>query len=223
MYTEVRPAGRNIAASDLAGIGPSVTNALSSHLTAEVRHEGARWVQEYRCGVPVAPPTAMGPASGSGTTLTFWPDSGIFETVECSFTVLAERFRELAFLNRGLSISLTDARRPGELGSDHFLGEIRDFVVSLDASVGSPIHLDTIAFAWEDSRMAGTAEVALRWCTSPEEQVRSFANSQPTPYGGTHVVGFRKGVADAINAYARKRRLLKAAVPISPRTGSARD
>ncbi|MFI6941285.1 ATP-binding protein [Streptomyces sp. NPDC050418] len=213
MYTGVRPTGRATATVSLVGIGPSVTNALSSRLTAEVRRHGTLWVQEYRCGVPVAPPTAVGPASGSGTTITFWPDSDIFETVECSFAVLAGRFEELAFLNRGLSISLTDARPAGEPRSERFLGEVQDFSFFFDASGGAPVHPDTIAFAWEDSRMAGTAEVALRWCTSHEERVRSFANSRPTSEGGSHVAGFREGVADAINTYARKRQLPAAADP----------
>ncbi|WP_328725868.1 ATP-binding protein [Streptomyces sp. NBC_00259] len=210
MYAGMEPADRNTATVGLVGIGPSITNALSSRLTAEVRRDGACWVQEYVRGVAVAPPTAVGPASGSGTTITFWPDSDIFETVECSFAVLAERFRELAFLNRGLGISLTDTRPPGEPQSVRFLGETQDFIAFLDASARTPAHPDLIAFQWEDLRMAGTAEVALRWCTSHEERIRSFANSQPTPGGGTHIVGFRDGVAGAVNAYARERQLLTA-------------
>ncbi|WP_329383908.1 ATP-binding protein [Streptomyces sp. NBC_01716] len=209
-YTGARQAGRDTAAVGLAGIGPCVANALSSRLTAVVRHDGVRWVREYERGVAVAPSMAVGPVSGSGTTITFWPDSDIFQTVECSFAVLAERFRELAFLNRGLSISLSDARPPGEPRSVRFLGEARDFVAFLDTSAGTPVHPDVIAFAWEDVRMAGTAEAALRWSTSREERVRSFANSRPTPGGGTHMVGFRDGVTVAVNAYARERRLLTA-------------
>ncbi|MFI6702764.1 ATP-binding protein [Streptomyces sp. NPDC050509] len=202
------PVGRDTVAVGLASVGPCVTNALSSRLTAEVRRDGAHWVQEYTCGVAVGPPTVVGAASGSGTTITFWPDADIFETVECSFAVLAERFRELAFLNRSLDISLTDARPPGEPRSERFLGEVRDFVAFLDSSAGTPVHPEVIGFGWEDLRTAGTAEVALRWGTSREEQIRSFANSAPTPYGGTHLVGFRDGAAAAVSAYARRRRLL---------------
>ncbi|MFF1924848.1 ATP-binding protein [Streptomyces sp. NPDC058221] len=213
VYAGAEPADRNTAAVGLVGIGPSITNALSSRLTAEVRRDGARWIQEYARGVAAAPPTAVGAASGSGTTITFRPDSDIFETVECSFAVLAERFRELAFLNRGLAISLTDARPPGEPRSVRFLGGTRDFVAFLDASARTPVHPDVIAFAWEGLRMAGTAEVAMRWSTSHEEQLRSFANSRPTPGGGTHMLGFRDGVAGAVHAYARKRQLLTATHP----------
>ena len=207
--------GRTTAAVGMVILGLCVTNALSSRLTAEVRREGTRWVQRYTRGVPVAPPTALEPAADGGTTITFWPDPDIFETVECSFAVLAERFRELAFLNQGLGISLTDARHPGEPRSVRFQspGGARDFVAFLDASVGTPVHPDVIGFAWEDQRMEGTAEVALRWCASREERIRGFANSRPTPYDGTHVEGFRDGVAAAVNAYAREHRLLTAAGP----------
>lgn len=108
--------GRHAAAMSLFGMGPCVTNALSSHLTAEVGREGVRWVQEYKRGVALTPPTAVGPATGSGTTITYWPDTDIFGTAKCSFAVLAERFRELAFLNQGLSISLTDERPQADRG-----------------------------------------------------------------------------------------------------------
>ncbi|MFD7926804.1 DNA gyrase subunit B [Streptomyces sp. NPDC059742] len=194
---------------------PAVTNALSSSLTAEVRREGVRRVQEYACGVAMAPPTAAGPATGSGTTITFRPDATLFGTTECSFAVLAERFRELAFLNRGLDVSLTDERPPGgsQTARFRFLGGVRDFVASLPARAGTPVHTDVIGFEREDPRMAGTMEVALRWCGSREDRVRSFANSAATPYGGTHEAGLRDGAAAARDAYARARGLLTPADP----------
>lgn len=216
MYAAGRPGGgRDHADLDRLGLGPCVTNALSSRLTAEVRRDGTRWVQEFARGVPVTPSTAVGAAGGSGTTLTFWPDAGIFETVECSFAVLEERFRELAFLNRRLAISLTDARVPGGPRSVRFRfpGGARDFVAFLDATAGAPVHPDVIAFEWEDNRMEGRAEVALRWCASREVRLRSFANSAPTHAGGTPVTGFREGTAAALTAYARERRLLSATDP----------
>ncbi|MFE9410006.1 ATP-binding protein [Streptomyces sp. NPDC006704] len=213
VYAGPQAAGRNTAAMGMAGMGPCVTNALSSRLTAEVRRDESRWVQEYAYGVAVAPPTAAGQASGGGTTITFWPDSDIFETVECSFAVLAERFRELAFLNRGLRITLSDARSSGEPQSVRFLGEAADFITFPHTSAGTPVHPDVIAFEWEDPRMDGTVEVALRWLASHEERVRSFANSRPTPGGGTHLLGFHDGVTAAVNAYARERRVLRATDP----------
>ncbi|WP_329128472.1 ATP-binding protein [Streptomyces sp. NBC_01476] len=215
MHPRARPGRRTTKALSLPGIGPCVTNALSSRLTAEVRRDGTRWVQEYTRGLAVAPPTAEGPASGSGTTITFRPDPGIFHTVECSFAVLAGRFRELAFLNPDLDISLTEARSPDAPRSVRFRfpGGVRDFVAFLDAPTGTPVHPDVIAVAWEDPRMAGRAELALRWSTSREERIRSFANSRPTPVGGTHAAGFRDGLVAAVNAYACEHRLLTASDP----------
>ncbi|WEH13779.1 DNA gyrase subunit B [Streptomyces sp. VNUA24] len=197
---------RHTVRLDLFGVGPCVTAALSTRLTAEVRRDGVRWVQEYVRGVAVTAPTAAGPASTSGTVLTFRPDPDVFETVRCSYPVLAERFRELAFLNRGLDISLTD-ERPGERRSERFRfpGGARDFVAWLDAGSGHPVHPDVIGFEWDDTRLAGTVEVALRWCGGRGARVRSFANSRPTPEGGTHLSGFRDGVTAAVDAYARSR------------------
>ncbi|MGZ9929035.1 DNA gyrase subunit B [Streptomyces sp. NC-S4] len=210
-----RPGHRRGVTLTLFGLGPAVTNAMSSRLTAEVRREGVRWVQEYACGVAIAPPTAAGPATGSGTTITFRPDATLFETTECSFAVLAERFRELAFLNRGLDISLTDERPPGgpQTARFRFLGGVRDFVATLRAQAGTPVHADVIGFEQEDPRMAGTMEVALQWCRSRQERIRSFVNSTATPYGGTHEAGLREGVVAALDAYARARGLLTAAEP----------
>lgn len=204
--------GRHIADVGHFSAGLFVTNALSSRLTAEVRCKGDRRVQEYARGVALAPPAAVGPASGNGTTIAFWPDTEIFETTRYSFAVLAERLRQLAFLNRGLGISLTD-ERPAE-GSRavlfRFPDGVRDFVAALDAEAGAALHPDVIGFEREDPRMAGTMEVALLWSGSGEERVRSFVNSRATAQGGTHVDGFRAGVAAAVTAYARERGLLAA-------------
>ncbi|WP_327280972.1 hypothetical protein [Streptomyces sp. NBC_01205] len=145
------PGGRHAVAMSLFGIGPCVTSALSSRLTAEVRRDGVRWVQEYARGVALAPPTSAGPTTKSGTTIAFWPDTDIFETTECSFAVLAERFRELAFLNRDLDISLTDERPRGRSRSVRyrFPGGARDFVAFLDAQERASVHPDTISFEHE--------------------------------------------------------------------------
>lgn len=215
MHPAAEPDGRRYVATSLFGTGPFVTNALSSRLTAEVRRKGVHWVQEYARGVALTPPIATGATTRSGTTIAFRPDADIFGTAECSFDVLAERFRELAFLNRGLDISITDERPPGGSRSVRFRspGGARDLVAFLAAQAGAPVHPDVVGFEWEDPRMAGTVEVALRWCGSPEERVRSYANCRSTPEGGTHAAGFRDGVAAAINAQARERRLLAEAAP----------
>lgn len=195
--------------------GLFVANALSSRLTAEVRYEGVRRVQEYARGVALAPPAVLGPASGNGTTLTLWPDTDIFETTQCSFAVLAERFRQVAFPDRGLGISLTDERPADEVRAVRFRFPegVRDFVAALDAETGATLQPHVIGFEREDPRMAGTMEVAFLWGNSREERIRGFVNSRATPQGGTHVDGFRDGLAAAVTAYARKRRLLTAADP----------
>ncbi|MFJ8845903.1 DNA gyrase subunit B [Streptomyces cyaneofuscatus] len=214
-HTEPAPAGRHTVAWSAYGMGPCVTNALSSRLTAEVRRGGVRWVQEYACGVAVAPPAAAGPATGSGTTIAFRPDADVFGTAECSFAVLADRFMEVALLNRGLYISLTDERPAGGMRSVRFQfpDGPADFVAFLDTESGMCVPPDIIAFAREDVTMAGAVEAALSWRGSSGGQVRSFVNSVPTPEGGVHVDGFRAGVAAAVNAHARRRRLLTAADP----------
>ncbi|MFC9820266.1 DNA gyrase subunit B [Streptomyces erythrochromogenes] len=194
---------------------PCVTNALSSRLTAEVRREGVRRVQEFARGVALCPPTDAGPAAESGTTLTFRPDAAIFETVECSFAALAARLTELAFLNPGLDLVLTDERSPDgpQRARLRFLGGVGEFVALLDAQAGEHLGADVIAFEREDPRMAGNMEVALSWSGTHEERVRGFVNSMATLNGGTHETGLREGVAAAVDAYARAQGLLTAADP----------
>ncbi|WP_234048612.1 DNA topoisomerase subunit B [Streptomyces liliifuscus] len=211
--------GRNITDVGQFRAGLFVVNALSSRLTAEVRGEGGHRVHEYARGVEVATPAAVGSATGSGTTIAFWPDSEIFETPRCSFAVLAERFRQVAFLNRGLGISLTDERPAGgaRAVSFRFPEGVRDFVAALDAETGSGVQPDVVGFEREDPRMAGTMEVALLWTGSREERILGFANSRATREGGTHVDGFRDGVAAAVIAYARDRGLPGA--DLDPRDG----
>ncbi|MGW0948581.1 DNA gyrase subunit B [Streptomyces sp. NPDC002623] len=214
-HTGSEPSGRHLAIVGHFGMGPFVANALSSRLTAEVRREGTRQVHEYARGVAVAPPTAAVPATGSGTAIAFWPDTEIFETTHCSFAVLAERFRQVAFLNPGLRISLTDERPAGAARAVLFRypDGVRDFAAALAAERGAALHPHVIGFEREDARMAGTMEVALLWNGSGEERIRGFTNSQATPQGGTHVDGFRDGVAAAVTAYARERGLPAATDP----------
>ncbi|MGW7429562.1 DNA gyrase subunit B [Streptomyces sp. NPDC054861] len=215
MRSGAGPRGRDDVTLGYCGMGPGVVTALSRRVTAEVRRAGVRWVQEYARGVAVTPLTEAGTAADSGTTITFWPDADIFGTAECRFDDVAERFRELAFLNRGLDVSLTDRRRPDDSRSVRFRfpGGARDFVAFLDGHPAAAALPDTVAFECEDPRMAGAMEVALRWSGSREERLRSFANSRPTIEGGAHVAGFRDGVAAAVTAYARAQGLLAASDP----------
>ncbi|WP_345651374.1 ATP-binding protein [Streptomyces siamensis] len=213
MPAATQSGGRHSVTMGLFGLGPSVTNALSRHLTAEVRRNGMHWVQHYARGEAIAPPTRKGPTTRTGTTIVFEPDADIFSTVECSFDVLAQRFSELAFLNRNLTLSLTDRRPTGQARPlrFHHPGGVRDLIASLDARAAA--HADILGFEHEDPRMAGTMEVALGWSDTAAARVHSFANSSPTPEGGTHVAGFRDGATAAINAFARERQLLEAAQP----------
>ncbi|MFG2339544.1 ATP-binding protein [Streptomyces yangpuensis] len=214
MQAGVVAEGRHDVTAGFCGVGPAVVNALSCRMTAEVRREGVRWAQEYARGVAATPLTRVGTATRSGTTLAFWPDADIFGAMEFSFDGLEERFRELAFLNHGLDISLTDLRHPGESRSVRlcFPGGARDFVDFLDDRSAASALVDTVAFEHEDPRMGGVMEVAFRWRNCPDERVESFANSRPT-IGGTHAVGFRDGMAAAVTAYAREQGLLAATDP----------
>ncbi|MEW5531810.1 ATP-binding protein [Streptomyces virginiae] len=220
MQAGVGTGGRYDVTIGFCGVGPAVVNALSCLMTAEVRRGGARWVQEYARGVATTPLTEVGTATGSGTIIAFWPDADIFGAMEFSFEGLEERFRELAFLNKGLDISLTDLRRPDGSRSVRlrFPDGTRDFVDFLDGHTAASTPMDTIAFEREDPRMAGEMEVAFRWCNCPDERMQSFANSRPT-VGGTHMVGFRDGVAAAVTAYAREQGLL---TPMDPDFGADR-
>lgn len=210
------PIGRRTTVIAPFRMGLFVVNALSSRLTVEMRGEGTRWVKEYARGVEVEQPCAegsltgeAGSATGSGTTISFWPDTEIFETTWCSFPVLAERFREPAFLNRGLAISLTD-ERPAD-GPRRVLFQfpdgVRDFVAALDAEAGACPRADVFGFEREDARMAGTMEVALLWGYSRGARIRGFANSLATHAGGTHLDGFHDGVVAAVTEFARERKL----------------
>lgn len=213
--------GRRTAVIAPFGLGLFVANALSSRLTVDIRGEGTRWAKEYARGVEAEQRSTVGPltgdlgsATGSGTTISFWPDTEMFETTWCSFPVLAERFRQLAFLNRGLAISLTDERPADGVRRVlyQFPDGVRDFVAALDAEAGASLHSDVFGFEGEDARMAGTMEVALLWGHARGARIRGFANSLATREGSTHLDGFRDGVVAAVTEFARERGLPTASV-----------
>lgn len=195
---------------------PSIVNALSRRLVAEVRNEGRREVREYACGSPDVDADADAAAvlksasgSGSGTIFTFWPDPDIFETTDFSFDALAEGFKELAFLYRELNFVLTDERTEPRTLRLRFPDGVRDMVAHLDGEGTS----DIVGFEHDEPQMAGMMDIAWRWRGAGQEQIRGFANTRPTPEGGTHLMGFRDGVAGALTAYARERGLLAASDP----------
>ena len=193
---------------------PSIVNALSRRLVVEVWSEGRREVREYACGSPDVDADAhadavLKPASGSGTIFTFWPDPDIFETTDFSFDALAEGFKELAFLYRELNFVLTDERTEPRTLRLHFPGGVREMVAYLDGEGAS----DIAGFERDEPQMAGMMDIAWHWRGSGQEQIRGFVNTRHTPEGGTHLLGFRDGVAGALTAYARERGLLAASDP----------
>ncbi|MFJ3861385.1 DNA gyrase subunit B [Streptomyces sp. NPDC090085] len=178
MQAGTRFAGRHDITLGFCGVGPAVVNALSQRMTAEVRREGVRWVQEYARGVATTPLTEAGTATESVTTIAFWPDADVFGAAEFPFDGLEERFRELAFLNQGLEISLTDLRHPDESRSVRFRfpGRARDLVAFLDGHAAASAPMDTIAFEYEDPRMAG----GWRWPSAGADVLRSGSGASPT-------------------------------------------
>jgi len=218
--------GQSYAVSGgLHGVGVSVVNALSTRLDVEVRKDGYVWSQSYAGGAPVAPLVRGEETSETGTTTTFWPDGSIFETTEWSFETLSRRLQEMAFLNRGLRISLTD-ERPRAAVSDEddaeaapgaavgkarvviyqYAGGIADFVRYLNASKEAA-HGSVVEFADDTTGMS--VEIAMQWNASYTESVHSFANTINTAEGGTHDEGFRTALTSVVNKYARDQKLLK--------------
>ena len=191
----------------LHGVGVSVVNALSEWLTVEVRRDGFAFQQRYERGKPVTGLEVIGKARTTGTTITFFPDREIFETIEFSTEILAQRMREMAFLNRGLQITLIDERvAPAEKLVFKYKGGIVDFVKHLN-STKEPLHKKVIYFG--GSGDLGEVEAALQYNTGYTESVFSFANNINTHEGGTHLSGFKAALTRTINDYARSKGLLK--------------
>jgi DNA gyrase subunit B len=200
----------------LHGVGVSVVNALSTRLSVEVKRDGYRWTQDFKLGAPTAPLARNEEVAETGTSVTFWADPDIFETTEYSFETLSRRFQEMAFLNKGLTITLTDERpvHANEDGSPlsvryHYEGGISDFVRYLNSRKGETVHPTVIDFEAEDKEKSISAEIALQWNTQFTEGVYSFANTIHTHEGGTHEEGFRAALTGLINRYAREKKLLR--------------
>jgi DNA gyrase subunit B len=196
----------------LHGVGVSVVNALSTRLDVEIRKDGFVWRQSYEMSVPVTGVIRGEQTDETGTTITFWPDAGIFETTEWSFETLSRRLQEMAFLNRGLSITMTD-ERPEHITPDapstvnyHYEGGIADFVSYLNATK-EPVHESVIYFGDEGDGIS--AEIAMQWTGSYSESVHTFANTINTAEGGTHEEGFRAALTTIVNRYARDQKYLR--------------
>jgi DNA gyrase subunit B len=192
----------------LHGVGVSVVNALSESLHLTVWRDGYEWTQSYERGVPQAD-LKRGPKSDRrGTSITFLPDLEIFETIEYDRTVLEQRFREMAFLTRGLKIDFRDERGERFETSFQYEGGIVDFVKYLHSQgTREPLHKKIVYV--DDSSDIGEVEVALQWNNSYQEALLSFANNINTHEGGTHLSGFRSALTRTINNYARQKGELK--------------
>ncbi|MBM7167204.1 DNA topoisomerase (ATP-hydrolyzing) subunit B [Streptomyces sp. G44] len=210
----------------LHGVGVSVVNALSTKVAVEVKTDGYRWTQDYKAGVPTAPLAKHEATEETGTTVTFWADGDIFETTEYSFETLSRRFQEMAFLNKGLTIKLTDERESAKAttGADnadaaddneprsvtyHYEGGIVDFVTYLNSRKGEVIHPTVIDVEAEDKERMLSVEIAMQWNSQYTEGVYSFANTIHTHEGGTHEEGFRAALTGLVNRYAREKKLLR--------------
>jgi DNA gyrase subunit B len=195
----------------LHGVGVSVVNALSRRLEVEVRRDGYVWHQSYERSEPTGPVRRAEPTDEHGTTITFWPDPDIFETTEWSFETLSRRLQEMAFLNRGLAITITDERPAHINGEVHLVlycydGGIADFVRYLNAS-RDPVHESVIEFGEDATGIS--AEVAMQWTGAFSESVHTFANTINTAEGGTHEEGFRSALTTIVNRYAREQKLIR--------------
>ncbi len=195
----------------LHGVGVSCVNALSTYLRAEVRRGGKIYAQEYSCGKPTTTVDVIGECSETGTSVTFKPDGSIFTTTVYSYSILANRLRDLAFLNSGISLHLTDMREldaEGKPRSETFRSEtgLREFVQYIDSNKESLIN-DVIDLTTEKQGIP--VEVALTYNTTSNENIYSFVNNINTIEGGTHLTGFRRGLTSTLKKYAEDNNLLK--------------
>ncbi|GAA1650687.1 DNA topoisomerase (ATP-hydrolyzing) subunit B [Nonomuraea maheshkhaliensis] len=195
----------------LHGVGSAVVNALSTAMEVEVKQNGHYWRQRYEMSKPTAPLAKGEETDETGTTITFWPDPDVFETTTWNYETLSRRFQEMAFLNKGLTISLID-ERPDHINGEphsvsyHYEGGLADFVQHLNAKK-EPAHASIISFEEESDGLA--VEIAMQWNNSYSESVYSFANVINTAEGGTHEEGFRAALTSIVNRYAREQKFLK--------------
>ncbi|MBU6255744.1 MAG: DNA topoisomerase IV subunit B, partial [Actinomycetales bacterium] len=199
----------------LHGVGISVVNALSTDLSVIVQRDGSFWYQDYKLGVPTAPVRKGDPSKSNGTTVRFWPSKEIFETTDFSFEVLSTRFREMAFLNKGLILTLTDMRQGhvDEKGEQlmvryQYDGGIADFVKHLNSTRGET-HKSIISFASEDKKNKISLEVSMQWNAGFSESVYTFANTIHTHEGGAHEEGFRTALTSIVNKFGEEQGFIR--------------
>ncbi|MCL1898174.1 MAG: DNA topoisomerase (ATP-hydrolyzing) subunit B [Micrococcales bacterium] len=210
----------------LHGVGVSVVNALSSRLIAEVKRDGFTWNMAFEAGSPVGDIVQGAPTEETGTIITFWPNPDIFETVDFDYETLRVRFMQMAFLNKGLTISLTDLRpqhstdddgdAPGEKDESsrsityRYDRGLIDYVEHFNAARRAElVNPEIIYFEAEAPDQTISVEIAMQWTTAYSEAVHTFANTINTTEGGTHEEGFRAALTTLVNRYARDKALLK--------------
>ncbi|WP_337062297.1 DNA topoisomerase (ATP-hydrolyzing) subunit B [Kineococcus sp. G2] len=208
----------------LHGVGISVVNALSSRLDVEVRRQGHVWRQSYRGGVPVAPLVKGEETDATGTTVTFWPSAETFETTTFDFETLRTRFQQMAFLNKGLTISLRDERATADDDAEaeatdaaplrevtyRYDGGLVDYVKHVNSQKkNEALHDSVISIEAEDPAQGISVEIAMQWTTSYSEAVFTYANTINTTEGGTHETGFRTALSNLVPDYAREQKLIK--------------
>jgi DNA gyrase subunit B len=195
----------------LHGVGISVVNALSSKVETEVRRQGYVWRMSFTNGVPVAPLEKGEPTTETGTQQTFWPSAETFETVEFDYETLRARFQQMAFLNKGLRITVTDERGEEDVVESYMYEKgLADYVEYLNsAKKAEVIHPDIIAFESEDTDRKISLEVAMQWTNAYTESVHTYANTINTHEGGTHEEGFRAALTTLVNRYAREKNIIK--------------
>lgn len=195
----------------LHGVGVSCVNGLSSKLSVKVYRDGKIWFQEYECGKPLAPVKAIGESTETGTEVHFLPDDSIFITSVYDFDILSARLRELAFLNKGIRLMITDERvteENGQLLQRSFFSEngLIDFISYLDENreklMPEPIYM-------EGERNGTPMEIVMQYNTSFSENIHSYVNNINTHEGGTHLAGFRRGLTRTLKSYAEKSGMLK--------------
>ena len=192
----------------LHGVGASVVNALSEKMTVEVKRNGNLYRQEYKRGESQTGLDIVDEAKGTGTKTTFWPDPEIFEDTNYDYNTLMQRFREMAFLNKGLKITISDLREGKKKKETFFFeGGLKEYVQFLNKNK-EPLHKDVIHFEVAKKNNM-EVEVAMQYTDAYSELVLTYANNINTIEGGTHLAGFRSAITRCINDYARKNKFLK--------------
>jgi DNA gyrase subunit B len=203
--------GAYAVSGGLHGVGISVVNALSRELDVEVRQQGHVWRVSFENGVATAPLKQGETTDETGTTITFWPSTETFETVEFDYETLRARFQQMAFLNKGLRITVTDERADEEVTESYMYERgLEDYVEYLNkAKKNELVHPEIIAFESEDTERKISLEVAMQWTNGYTESVHTYANTINTHEGGTHEEGFRAALTTLVNKYAREKQIIK--------------